>query len=282
MAYAPTLTVSADWAPSPRVLVTFTSVAATTQYINVTRVTEGRTFKVRGGVSLFAVGGASVMDFEPGFGVPNLYRAEMFTAAGVSLGFSDATSATIVAADVLTDTSMAAIHQPLKPSLAIQASMQQATADSLTYQNPSEIIYPEGATVGILVGGQRRGIQGMRFQIVCANGTDADTFLSMFGGYSTDFPAVLCIRTGAPLRIPRVFFAGITEVAEVTDYVTPTPFITFQMTATEVQPPAPGLVIPTLRRMDIDAAFATRAARAAAYATRLQRDTDYSKAGLAG
>jgi len=54
------------------------------------------------------------------------------------------------------------------------------------------------------------------------------------------------------------------------------------MVGNEVAPPAPGLLLPTLRRMDIDAAYPTRAARAAAYATRLQRDTDYSKAGFAG
>jgi hypothetical protein len=77
-----------------------------------------------------------------------------------------------------------------------------------------------------------------------------------------------------------LLFGAVSELHEITDYVNQ--LVTFALTVTEVSPPAPGLVLPTLRREDIDAAYATRAARAAAYATRLARDTDFSLAGLAG
>lgn len=281
MAYAPTLTASTDANPSPRVLVTFSTLAATTQTINVTRVVEGRTYKVRGGVGLFAVGGAAVMDNEAAIGAANSYRAEMFDASMVSLGFTDAAAVTISTSSVFSDTSQVWIHQPLKPSLAIRAYMSVDTAADLQWVNPGGMVYPEGAAVGTRIGGQRQGLTGMTVSIVCANGTDADEFLSMFGGYSADFPAVLCIRTAPPVRVPRILFASVDALHEVTDYLA-TPFIRMQMSIDEVQPPSPGLLIPSLRREDIDFAFATRTLRAAAYATRIARDTDYTKAGLAG
>jgi len=279
MAFAPTLTVATDFNPSPRVLVTFASLAPTTQTITVTRVTEGRSYKVRGGVNLFAVGGVAVMDYEPGLATPNSYRAEMFTAAGLSLGFTDASSATIPAS-VMSMVSQVVISQPLKPTLAVSVKMLADTASTIAAPAPGEIFYPEGATVGVRIGGQRRGLTGMVLSITTDSTADADEFLSMFGGYVSDFPSIVCIRSVPPIRIPRVLFASVTDLVEIGNRgVGP---VRFSMTVDEVQPPAPGLVIPTLRRDDIDIAFATRAARAAAYATRLQRDNDYSKAGLAG
>ncbi|TAJ46364.1 MAG: hypothetical protein EPO52_17680 [Herbiconiux sp.] len=281
MAYAPTLTVFTDYNPSPRVLVTFPTVAATTATIDVSKVVEGRSFPVRGGIGLYAVGGAYVMDSEPALGVPNTYRAEMFTAAGVSLGFTDAAVATITLTDVLRDTSEMVISQPLKPSLAIRASMGGDTAGQVVRSIPAEVVFPEGATVGVGIGGQLRGIVDMPLEVVCETTADADELISMFGGYTSSFPPVLCIRTGAPVRLPRLLFASCSEIVETTIYAADVR-VRFQLKVTEVAPPAPGLVLPSLRRMDIDAAFATRAARAAAYASRLARDTDYTKAGLAG
>lgn len=275
-----TLTVFTDANPVPRVLVTITGLLAGTQTITLYRTAEGRQMKVRGGVNLFAVGGAAVMDYEAPFGVPLTYRAEQFDASGLSLNFGDAATTTLT--PPLVDTSYVWIHQPLNPSLAIVASMRGDTAADVSRRSPGSLVYTEGGTVGVQIGGQRQGIAGLPFSVVCRNGADADKFLDMFGGYSTDYPAVICIRSMPPVRIPRVFFGSVSETHEVTDYSLQIPFITFAITVDEVRPPSPGLILPSLRRKDIDFAYATRAARAAAYATRLARDSDYSLAGVAG
>lgn len=280
MPYAPTLTPYLDQNPNVRVLVTFATLAAGTQTINVYRTAEGRQFRVRGGVNLFAVGGAAVMDFECPVGVSATYQAEQFTSAGVSLGFTDASSITIAWTSVFSNTAQAILHQPLSPSLSIIANLDGDTAGDVANVNPGQLVYPEGATVGTWIGGQRQGISNMQLTVEAQSFADADEFRSMFGGYTSDFPAILCVRTPPPARIPRVLFVAVDTLHEATDYINS--LVTFTLTVNEVAPPAPGLVLPTLRREDIDAAFPTRAARAAAYATRIARDTDFSKAGLAG
>lgn len=282
MAYAPTVTVSTDANPSPRGLVVFPSLAAGTQVINVTKVVEGRTYDVRGGLNLFAVGGASVLDLEVAIGAPMTYRAEMFDGGMNSLGFTDATAVTVPAYPSMRNTSRAWISQPLAPSLAVQVSLELGSADTKLRKSVGDTTYAEGAALGTWIGSRRQGLSGLAIKVLCDSTADADEFQQMFGGYTPDqdFPSVVCIRTAAPLRIPRILFAATSGPVEIGTNADSQ--IEFEMTVDEVLPPSPGLVLPTLRRIDIDAAFATRAQRAAAYATRLARDTDYTKAGLAG
>jgi hypothetical protein len=173
------------------------------------------------------------------------------------------------------------VSQPLKPSLAVLCAMTLGSAADLQRNTPGDLVFAEGAAVGTRIGGRRQGLSGVAFKLLAANVADADELQSMLGDYTNDFPAVLCIRTAPPMRVPRVFFASVDELHE-SAIGGATQLVTFDLTADESQPPSPGLVIPTLRRKDIDAAFTTRAARAAAYATRIARDTDYSKAGLGG
>ncbi len=269
----PTLTAVNDSNPCPRVQIVFTEFPPTINTINVYRVAEGRQFKVRGGVNLFAIGGAALVDYEAPFGVPAVYRAEMFDASNNSLGFTTTATVTLTVTDSW-------IHQPLSPTLAVKVRVFMDSANDLTRPSPGQVTYPEGATVGTLIGGQRRGLSQMALNVRLFSTADADELLSMWGSYTTDFPAVVCVRTPPPLRIPRTLFAGSLAPHEV--IVGVNAMLTYQMVVDEVAPPSAGLIIPLLRRNDIDAAFTTRAARAAAYATRILRDTDYSKSGLSG
>lgn len=274
MAFAPALTPFLDANPCPRVLVAFTSLTAGTQTINVYRIAEGRQFKVRGGVNLFAVGGTQVMDFECPFQMPATYQAEQFDAAGNSLGFTSTTSVTLPVTQTW-------IHQPLSPALAVTARIMTDSANDFPRPSPGSTEWPEGAVVGTLIGGQRRGLTQMAMHVKFSSIADLDGFSSMLGGYMTNFPAVLCIRSPGPApRIPRLLFASFLDAHEVIGGINR--LLTVQATVDEVAPPAPGIIIPTLRREDLDAAYATRGAGDAAYPTRLARDTDYSKAGLAG
>jgi hypothetical protein len=268
-----TLTSFTDANPTPRVQVTIIDFPPSVQTVNVLRTSEGRTMKVRGGVALFAFGGVAVVDVECPFGRITTYTAEQFDINGVSLGLIVSASVTLAVTDTW-------ISQPLSPALAVKVRLFIDSANDKMKGSPGGVVWPEGATVGRLIGGQRVGLQGTSIRIRLSNAADADELDSMFGGYVTDFPAVILIRTPASIRLPGVLFAGCLDPHEVTvggNYA----MITYQMTIDEVAPPSPGLVLPALRRKDIDYSFATRAARTAAYATRLLRDTDYTKAGIA-
>ncbi|QWT24937.1 hypothetical protein KPL76_06160 [Subtercola sp. PAMC28395] len=279
MVYEPTLTpyIPDETVPlagaGPTVLVQFFALAAGTQTVNVYRVSEGRQFRVRGGVNLYAVGGATVMDYEPPGGTTITYQAEQFNSAGVSLGFTGTTSTGLFFTRTY-------IHQPLNPLLAVTANIMLGSADDFSRPSPGSTVWPEGATVGRTIGGQRRGLTGMPLRVRLPTTAALDTFGQMFGSYTTNYPSVICIRNPGPVRIPRLLFAGCLDPHETIAGVNA--LLTFTMAVDEVAPPYPGLIIPTLRRADIDAAFPTRGARAAAYATRGDRDADFSKAGLAG
>jgi hypothetical protein len=268
-----TLTPYLDANPAPRALVAITDTPPAAQTVNLYRTAEGRTMEVRGGVNLYSVGGVTVMDFEPPFGVPATYQAEMFTTVGVSLGFTNPGTVTLAVSDTW-------VHQPLSPTIAVKAHLMMDSANDMVRPAPGGVYWTEGATVGRIIGGQRTGLQGTAIHLRMGSAADVDKLSSMFGGYSSDFPAVVCIRTPPTIRLPRVLFAGCLDPHEVVagNYA----LLTWQMVINEVSPPTPGLVLPTLRMKDIDFPYATMNAQDAAYATNLAQDSDYSLAGVAG
>lgn len=268
------LTPFPDFGPVPRVLVSVSAPAPGTQTVTVLRTSEGREMPVRGGIKRYAVGGTAVMDYEAPPG-PSSYRAQQFDVNGADLGY--------LALGAVTMPDFSCIHQPLSPALAIQSPrIMLDSANDLANPSPGETVWPEGATVGRIIGGQRRGLVGTRLHIRLSSQAEMGTFAAMFGGYTQDFPSVLCIRTpaGTLPQLPRVLFAGCLDPHRVISGANA--LLTYDMTVDEVAPPYPGLLIPLLRREDIDVAYPTRAERAAAYSTRLARDSDYTKAGLAG
>lgn len=256
---------------APRALVTFTGLPAGTATITVYRTADGRTMEVRGGVQL-AAATPFVMDYEVAPGVLNSWRARTFSADGTELGYTDQ-----VTYSAPNEGSW--LQQPLAPESAVRVRIALTSGARAVKPTPAEILYPEGATVGRMIGGQRRGITGMGVTLFVPY-DDLATVDAMFGGYEQDYPSVLLLRTPPPWRVPRVFFMGIPDPEEFREGMYA--LSGFNLNATEVAAPYPGLVQALLRRKDIDAAFTTRAQRAAAYPSRLARDQDYSKAGLAG
>ena len=257
---------------APRALVTFTDILPTAATITVYRTAEARTDEVRGGVGLSAQSPA-VMDYEVAIGVTNSWRAEQFAADGTSLGFTGQVTLDVPASEGMW------LQQPLAPETAIRVRVALTSAAKTVKPNPGEVLYPEGAAVGRMIGGQRRGVTAQAITLF-AEYADLAKIDAMFGSYTNDYPAVLLLRTPPPWRFPRTFFMGVPDPEEFREGVYH--LSGFNLTATEVAPPFPGLVQSLLRRKDIDAAYSTRAARAAAYATRLARDTDYSLAGFGG
>lgn len=273
----PLLTAMPDGGPVPSVEITLIDVEVGTRVVTLYRIADGRQFLVRGGIRKFAVGGAAVVDWEAPFGVPISYRAEFFADddATVSLGFSEA-------ATVVLDVQRAWIHQPLNPGLSVSPTMLWGTALERTRETSGDLVWTQGADVATWVGGTRRGAQDIAFTLLF-DPAGADAFHRLLGGYSEQQPAVLCIRAPEAMRIPRTFYGAVPSVKETSlNRPGEGEAVQIDFTATEVRPPAPGLVAALLRRMDIDTVYPTRAARAAAYLTRLDRDSDYSLAGAAG
>lgn len=274
----PTLTPQPAGTPVPNVQIVLDDVDPATVAVNIYRVADGRTMLVRGGVRKYAVGGATVVDSEAPFGVPVTYRAEMFADvdATESLGFTDSSTTTL-------DVDRTWIHQPLTPTLCVSPVRLEKTASDLVRSSPGDTVYVQGAEFATRVGGQRRGLSDVPFELLTESLEDASALQAVFGEYGTTVPQVVCIRTPPPMRIPRVFFAAVDELHEVDfDVQYGGTAITFTFTATEARPPAPGLIAASLRRIDLDVTYPTRAERAAAYLTRLERDSDYSLAGVAG
>lgn len=277
MAYAPSLTMLLDG--NPGVQVDFPSLDPACAAITVQRNQGGRTFNVRGLTNKVTAGTATGIDYEVGLGTPATYRAVMFDAAGNSLGYTDASG-------VQLDVAGTYIHQPLNPRLWVKARVQVATSQSVQFVAPGTFTTPEGAAVGVWIGGKRTGIQNLQFQFRVASGDDGDTFLSMFGDYESDYPAVICVRTPPPVRLPRTLFLGPSNYGlypgPIENAQANFTFVQYSMVSNEVQPPTPGLVVPLLSYADMNAAFATIGDFNAAYASYYAANSDYSKSGLGG
>lgn len=277
MAYAPTLTVSLDASPMPRVEVLFSSFAAGTARVDVYRLAEGREFKVRSAVKAATAGALSRIDYEVPFGVLVTYRAEMFNAVGVSLGFTDTASVTLSTADTW-------VHNPLDPAGGVRVAFRGDAARDLSRPVRGDTFWPEGRRVGVVISGERSGLRGVTLDIIVDTIGDADRFASLVGDYNTTTVPVLCFRIGAAdrVRLPRTLFASVFDPREQdVNYNIGGTQIAFAMTGDEVSPPTPAVVIPLLTNADINAAYATNGLLNADHLTNLSINRHYALAGTA-
>lgn len=245
-------------------------------YIKVWRYSDGREWLVRGGVNIAP--GVAALDFEAPPG-DSEYRAEMFTAAGARLGWTE-TGSIVVPDFGIT------LHNPLDPTvylrlpaLALSVSMLGTNVRPAVFEN----VYVEGRSTAVAVGARRRGVVGLRVGLALGSAADADLVQSLLGGYDDRQIPVLCLRTPPPIRAPRTAFLSVPEILE-DDLNTRWggSDIDVSFVGTEVMPPFPGLSVPLLTYDDLDAAYATYDERDAAYSSYTDQDRDYSLAGLAG
>lgn len=276
MPYAPTLSAFVDASPCPRVEVYFATLPTGTATVTVTRLAERREFKVRGAVRAATAGTLSRFDFEIPLGVPVVYRGECFDAAGMSLGFT--TEAEIT----LPENPQTWIHNPIDPSGAVLVDVDNLSAQELTYQVEGELVRPQGRRVAVVVSGSRRGLVDVPLKISTDTEAQAEKVRELLGGYDRDVPAVLCVRAPRQLRIPRTLFTGTLEIGErpVNAHLDGQ-LSEWTMKINEAAPPAPALIVPLLRRRDIRAAFATRAAVKNGNLNRLAVNRRYDLAGTA-
>jgi len=274
--HAPIITTYLSANPCPRAEVLFESFAAGTVKVTVYRSTGLRKYQVRGAVNAAVAGALTRIDFEIPFGVPVSYWAEQFDAGGLSLGETDKTKVTLNCWETW-------VHNPLDPHGATTVQFRTRAAQSIVRPVEGDVVYPQGRRVGVLVSGQRRGVENVDLTVVTDTIEQVDKLQAMFGDYETSVPPILCIRVGGgdQIRLPRPFFAAVLSASEeqVNYTIGMGEQITTAMSGTEVSPPAPGIFIPLLTNADINSFYLTNAAINSANATNLDVNRQYSLIG---
>lgn len=268
----PLLTPNTDANPWVEVFFDPADLNADTASLRIYRLSEDRTWLVRGGVDIAP--GVAALDFETPFQIESSYRAEQFDAFGVSLGYTELSTITL-------DVTGTWVHQPLQPLLAAQVRILSGSASSLARPTPGDLVYTQGAAVGRRIGPRRRGLTEVPVSLLAETLDAADTLQAMLGSYVTQQVPVLCIRTSAGIRWPRTFFASTDELEEIERNVRiGGELVQFDAAMDEVAPPFPGLVVPLLSYDDLDA-FGNYTAQDSGWATYTDRDRAYELAGLA-
>lgn len=177
------------------------------------------------------------------------------------------------------------MHNPLNPAGAVKVTLLDTAVRSLSRPVPGEVSYPSGRRVGVVLSEPRRGLAGAVFDVFCETHEDADKVQALIGTYSRSTVPVVCIRTGSdnPMRVAMPLFLGVFDIPEEDIDVRWGKEHTVQRIAgDEVDPPIPGLYVPTLTRDDINISFDSRAAVNAAALTRSDINRLYALSGAAG
>lgn len=281
MAYEPTLTAQTSSNPMPRVTVLFTSLPAGVATVIVWRSTGGRSTAVRGGYQVPVAGPLGLVDVEAP-AVPCTYFAQLFDSGGNSLGFTG----TSVITPTMPDTW---IHNPFNPAGATRVRVAAATGATVAGQNPLQVYYPAGRRAGVAIAGARRGIANANVVVYGDTIAQSDALDAMFGTSDGDLglPPFVCVRFSSAIvsriRLPQPLFLAVPAPTQTpVNLLAGGTRIGWDISGAEVDPPAAALAQALLRRKDINAYFATRAAFNASYATRFAANTDYNLAGFAG
>lgn len=262
-----------DVTGNPRVEVFFdpADLHVDTYRLRMIRFSEDRTWLVRGGVDVAP--GVAALDWEVPFQTLATYRAEMFDAAGASLGFSDASSITV-------DFEGTVVHNPLAPTVFAPVKILPGSIAPLGRPFDGQLVDTEDGE-GRFIGSGRRGLRNVTVSLRTDTIEAANDMQRVLGAYGKSLPGVVCIRTSSSIRWPRTFFAqGDLSETERTIHAGGER-IQWDGRMNEATPPSPGIVTPLLTYADLDAAFPSYAARDAFYGTYTAQDRDYSLAGLA-
>ncbi len=270
------ITLLSDVTDAPFVEVFIDEIDPAAATLTVYRLAGGREFEVRGAVRAATAGSFTRVDFEIPFNILVTYRAELFDAGGQSIGFTNSASITLHVSDTW-------MHNPLNPAGSVKVELLDAALRSLSRPVPGEVSYPSGRRVGVVLSEPRRGLAGAVFDVMCETQEEADKVQALIGTYQRSAVPVICIRSGAPMRVAMPLFLGVFDITEEDFNVRWGGDVTVQrIQGDEVDPPIPGLYISTLTRADINVSFATRAEVNAAFLTRADLNRAYTLSGAAG
>lgn len=289
----------------PRVEVLLENVDADVATVTIRRTSAGRPFLVRGAIRQAVAGAYSVVDFECPFNMPVQYRAELFDALGVSVGFSnpytigvDMTAlypATwLFPADSLYPVGLSGglvsadtwMHNPLDPAGGVKVSLTDTSARSISRPVPGSVVYPKGRRVGVIIGEPRGGVRGVTLDVWCEDLESADRIQSFLGDYTTTTVPTICVRLGGTesrVRLPQPLFLGVLDIQEeMVDVQFGGSRVVERISGDEVDPPSPGIFIPLLSYADLNAFYASYSVFNGDNATYLSASRRYDLAGYAG
>lgn len=271
------ITLLTDVTAAPFVEVFIDDLIPEATSLTVYRLAAGREFQMRGAVRAPTAGAFTRIDFEIPFNIPVTYRAELFDAAGDSLGFTDTATITLVCADTW-------MHNPLNPAGGVKVELGGDSANVISRPVPGTVSRPLGRRVGVVLSEPRYGVVGLKLDVRTTTDADADAVQAMCG--DGGMPPIVCVRLGSRdrvMRVPQPLFLSVLDVPEVDiTHQWGGGEISHQMEGDEVDPPIPGLFVPLLRRMDLNAFYATRGAMNAGGLMRLDLNRKYDVAGIAG
>lgn len=272
------LTPLSDMGPVPRVLIDIpaTEFPAGAVTVSLQRTCEGRTMDVVGGQRLPASSSMIVVDPEAGFWVESSYTILGHDASGAVVGSLPA-GATMIEFDGVV------VQQPLDPRLSVQVRRIVSTAADISRETPSELLYPQGASLPGLVGmGPRRGVQDVTLDLFVSTHADGDALQATLGTYEQRQLPVWLVRTPPGQRIPRIFFCHVPQLNEISiNGHIGKEYLQFSAKVTEVRPPARNVSTIGLTHSDMKALFTTHTEVKAQYATHsdIKRDTSLIGAG---
>lgn len=262
----------------PKVEVLVTDLDAGIASVTAYRLANGFDLEVRGIIRAAVSSAGSWIDFE----VPAqqaTYRVEFFDSDGMSLGLSESVTVTLGYADCW-------MQNPLAPDGAVKVELLDTAGGVLSRPVPGSMVYPKGRRVGVAVGQPRRGLANTVFDVICRDLDTADRIQAFLGSQGNTLPPVICIRPGveyAGLRVHSPLYLAVFDIPEEgIDVKWGGTWTRQRIQGDEAAPPAPGIFIPLLRRMDLNAYYASRADLNADNLTRLAVNRRYDIAGYAG
>src|SRR5690606_34677296 len=132
------------------------------------------------------------------------------------------------------------VHQPLAPAqLWTNVTLRTGSNEDKVAPSPGDLIFPEGASVGRWIGSRRQGLRGVPVRVRTETIDAANSLQLLQGSYVTQQIRVVCIRTSAPIRWPRTFFASGDFVENDLTVEVGGQLVAFEASMDEVEPPFP-------------------------------------------
>lgn len=250
-----------------------------TDRVTMWRRCGGRALKVRGAVDRAFVESVSLLDFEAGFDTDSTYELECFSG-GVPVGRVTLGSTVLPGP---ADKFATVIQQPLDPSLNVVLEETDVHVPSVERVAPGGSVGVMGRSHPTLVSaGPRGGVVDAELVFAAKDRVTADATWATLGDEDRPQLPVWLVRSRHPL-LPAVFFTDTFSLRETgVDLHVGGSQSVFSLTATEIAPPAPALVVSPLTYADLDAVFASYDARDDAFASYNEMDAAWEYAGAAG
>lgn len=186
-----------SYLPSPRVKVTFETLAPATETVTVWRVADV-TAKVPGTVGAFAAGGYTIDDKAAPHSIPVTYFAEMFDGSGASLGRTGSSTTTVWG-----ERNVAWVSDPYDAENAVAVEMAASFAESLSGSRSVERHNVGGKIVALA--GPDGLYEGVDLSLKADTQEQVDKLASILAGTFVLFRVAPYVRPS----FPTLFYAAV-------------------------------------------------------------------------